>query len=103
MRGRFGGRGAGSIRRRVLGAVEVVEDAAGGGGHRGRGGADDVGVSGRPGGDVRDVVAAGVQPGPGGDDVGDRLGFGLGPPAAAPIVVAVGGVPALDVRQFVGE
>jgi hypothetical protein len=44
---RSGGRGAFPIPRRVLGAfgaVEVVEDAAGSGGHRGRGGAEDVGV-----------------------------------------------------------
>jgi hypothetical protein len=105
-RNRSGGRGRLPIPRRglgALGAVEVVEDAASSSGDRRGGGADDGGVPGRPCGDVGDGVGAGVQTGPGGDDVGDRLGLGLGPATAAPVVEALGGVPALDVRQFVGE
>ena len=53
-----------------------------------------------PAGDVRQGVAAGVQPEMRADRPGDGLGFDLA--AAAAAVAAVLAVPALDVCQLVG-
>jgi hypothetical protein len=58
---------AGLIRRPRRGVLQITDRGRRGGGHRRGGAADDVGVPGRPAGDVGDGVGAGVQPGPGGD------------------------------------